>query len=420
MELVQLNVSNYKSLRRVSFEPGRLTVIAGPNGSGKSNLADCIDFVSEVYRHGLQLAVASKGGYENIAHRKMRRTKSPVRVFIRARLNSADIRLNARKAYRHIVVEHMFEFQARGSSIRAEYGVVAETLNVYDETPDERVLLLSLARKSDKLIVSNFISSKDRNADFGALEYFADNSQIISSTELITWTVGRFAPLIAAFGTAAGKMRVFQIHPNISRDDGVPGPRPELTRSGGNLPAVIDELKMRHNRAWGEVLSLMRVVMPGLIDIDVEYTPSRRLGLFFNEAGVGRPWSIGEVSDGTVQTLALLVALFDPQPSLLLIEEIENSVHSWIVRLLIKSAIEVSKSKQVVLTTHSAVVLNLVLPHQILIMSRTGGESALVALAKLDPSFVSDWKKGKTSTFAFLDSGILPEAVPPQLELPLN
>src|SRR5688572_32146599 len=47
---------------------------------GKSNLADCLDFISEIYRHGLEMAVARKGGYENIAFRRMRRAKGGISV----------------------------------------------------------------------------------------------------------------------------------------------------------------------------------------------------------------------------------------------------------------------------------------------------------------------------------------------------
>ena len=83
MRITQLKVQNYKSLRSITLEPSGLTVLVGANGSGKSNLADCLDFISEVYRHGLEVAVARKGGYENIAHRKQRRSKGAVGVALR-------------------------------------------------------------------------------------------------------------------------------------------------------------------------------------------------------------------------------------------------------------------------------------------------------------------------------------------------
>ncbi len=70
MQITQLSINNYKSLRAIQIAPAELNVIVGANAAGKSNFADCLDFISEVYRHGLEVAVARKGGYENIAYRR--------------------------------------------------------------------------------------------------------------------------------------------------------------------------------------------------------------------------------------------------------------------------------------------------------------------------------------------------------------
>ena len=66
-------------------------------------------------------------------------------------------------------------------------------------------------------------------------------------------------------------------------------------------------------------------LLPGLEKIDVDYTHYRTLGVYFHERSVGRPWTVAEVSDGTIHSLALLVALFDPRSTMLMLEEPENS-----------------------------------------------------------------------------------------------
>jgi predicted ATPase len=85
MRLSRLEIQNYKSLRDVAIEPGPLSVFVGPNGAGKSNLADAIDFLGDVYRWGLEPAVARKGGYENICFRQARRSKAPIRFLVSIR-----------------------------------------------------------------------------------------------------------------------------------------------------------------------------------------------------------------------------------------------------------------------------------------------------------------------------------------------
>ena len=74
MRIESLTISRYRSLYGVSLRPGDLTVVVGPNNAGKTNLVDAVDFLAEAYRFGLEVAVGRKGGFENIAHRKVRRT----------------------------------------------------------------------------------------------------------------------------------------------------------------------------------------------------------------------------------------------------------------------------------------------------------------------------------------------------------
>ena len=74
MFLKKLRIHNYKSLRNVCFTPEPFAALIGPNASGKSNFADAVHFLSEIYKHGLEPAIARKGGYENMVVRPKIRT----------------------------------------------------------------------------------------------------------------------------------------------------------------------------------------------------------------------------------------------------------------------------------------------------------------------------------------------------------
>jgi predicted ATPase len=160
----------------------------------------------------------------------------------------------------------------------------------------------------------------------------------------------------------------------------------------------------------------MRQLLPGLKSIEVGYTPSRTLGLYFHESGFGRPWTVAEISDGTIHSLALLVALYDPRAAMLVLEEPENSVHTWILRALMEAAIEAARSKQIVLTTHSRVVIDSTKPSDVWVMWRNRGESGLAQLSALDADLLELIEEGDLTMFEFLDTGTIPEALPPAPE----
>jgi predicted ATPase len=171
-------------------------------------------------------------------------------------------------------------------------------------------------------------------------------------------------------------------------------------------------LQQQYPEQWSGIMDAMTRIMPGLSRIEVTYTPTRELGLYFHESGTKRPWSVSEISDGTIQTLALLVAILDPRPTFLVVEEPENSVHPWIIRNVLDACAK-DPLKQTLITTHSPVVLNSVDPRQVMVMWRSQGESRLARLVDLDKDFLSLWESGTVGLYDFLDSGALAEALPP-------
>jgi predicted ATPase len=434
MRLIQLDVSNYKSLRGIRFSPDDLSVIVGANAAGKSNFSDAIDFLSEVYRHGLDVAVARKGGFENIAFRRMRRSKGAIRFRIEIVLTPEEVRryLGPREKAKRMLYTHEFSLGVTSSSIRAEYEVQGESLTISESDGEGWARLLDITREpSGKLTFVETPALRAQRENVSASRqslwtHWLDLAEELSSraahrtlpsSDLFVTTVGRYTFGLQAFLSAVSGIRVFQISPTRSREFGVPIPRAELEVSGANLPAVVDLLKRQHRVQWSRILDTMRGVLPGLSDILVDYTSSRTLGLYFAEEGVGRPWSVSEVSDGTVQTLALLVALFDERFTALVLEEPENSVHPWIIRNILSAVREASKTKQVIITTHSPVVMDAVSPRHLFVMWRSGGESHLNAATLLKPGFMTAWQAGAISAFDFIDSGALPQAVPPSPEL---
>ena len=151
------------------------------------------------------------------------------------------------------------------------------------------------------------------------------------------------------------------------------------------MPAVVSLFQREFKPHWAQVVNTMRRILPALQSIKVDYTTSRTLTIFFQERE-GRPWTVNEVSDGTVQTLALLLAIFDPRSSSLVIEEPENSVHPWIVRNILKACREVMNRKQILITTHSPVVINSVKPDDIWVIWKAEGESKMAPLLSIDPT----------------------------------
>jgi predicted ATPase len=425
MRITSVTVANYKSLRQVFWRPGPLTVVIGANASGKSNLADFHDFLADLYRHGLAVAVARKGGYENIAHRKMRRSRGAISVEVSAEVSSSDLGAWSpayRRSFPNLRFAHAFSFRAEGRAIRSGFRIEEELVRLERQTPSGWCLFAEIER-TEKGIRHRLIREESEDPEsedrlhrmFRFLESIRDfaGSESISSTELIISFIGRFIPILRTISDNLGAIRVFQFSPTNAREFGVPIPNPEMDRHGGNLPAVVDMIIKHHPKIWAKIIDVMQQLLPGLVEIQVDYTHSRTLGLYFHEDGVGRPWTVAEVSDGTIHSLALLVALYDPRATMLTLEEPENSVHTWILRILMEAAAEAAQYTQIVFTTHSRIVIDATKPNNVWVMWRSHGESNLAPLGTLDADLLGLIDEGDLSTFEILDTGMISQALPP-------
>lgn len=423
MRLLRLEVHNYKSLRQVSFEPSALSCLVGPNASGKSNFAEALHFLSEVYSNGLEVAIGRKGGYENIAHRRQRRSKAAISFRIVSEApwgrvkRSIFVDEGASLPGHHFRFDHRFDFSTVGTGIRANYRVDREELSVTQVAPDnsssERFKL-----RRDKNSLVEFSTAGEGSPFEMELQWLRENLEKFEETgalrpqSLIARQPLFYTPLFQDFFSEIARMQVFRFSPDLSRSSGIPTPNPELAPAGENLPALVDWLQRSHPKRWEIVIDGMRDILPGLVDVSVRYLHTKALGLFFEEESAGKPWIADDVSDGTIQALAMLVASVDPRSSVLMVEEPENSVHPWIIRSIVGRFRDLSRSKTVILTSHSPPLIDQLRPSEIWVVSRSDGETSVRPLLEYDPAIEEQWEAGSFRLSDALDSALVPQAVP--------
>ena len=71
-----LSYSNFMSYARAEPALDDLVVLVGPNGAGKSNLVEGLRFLRDALGHGLDAAIADRGGIGQV-RRKLPRGRPP-------------------------------------------------------------------------------------------------------------------------------------------------------------------------------------------------------------------------------------------------------------------------------------------------------------------------------------------------------
>jgi predicted ATPase len=149
-----------------------------------------------------------------------------------------------------------------------------------------------------------------------------------------------------------------------------PGQSRRFKSDGSNLPWVIEDFKQSHPERFGDWISHLQIALPdveGVRTVERQDDKHRYLMLQYRGGLEVPSWT---ASDGTLRLLALTLPAYLPElDGVFLIEEPENGIHPRAVETMFQSLSNVYEA-QVLLATHSPVVLSIAEPDQVLCFAK--------------------------------------------------
>ena len=147
-------------------------------------------------------------------------------------------------------------------------------------------------------------------------------------------------------------------------------PHERLSPTGDNLPNVIQSLNARHPERFAAILQTLRRCVPQLENVNTERLADGRLRLWVKDRPFDEPISAQFASDGTLQLLGYLTALYDVNPPpLIVLEELEHHLHPRLLRALAEECRR-SAASQVIVMTHSPFFVDGLFPEEVFVLSR--------------------------------------------------
>jgi predicted ATPase len=361
-----------------------LNVLIGPNGSGKSNLVEAFAVLRAVPKD-LPLPIRQGGGVKDWLWKG---TDSHGSQFSDANgADSAAARIElvfaagriARFPGRDPAVRYRLVFGAEGDS----FVVLDERVENAEPSPEEQKPYFYFGyengrpmlnvrgegrrelRREDIDPTQSILSQRRDPEAYPELSRLAD---VFADLRIYrSWHFGPDASVRAA------------CRPDVRTD--------RLSETLDNLPARLAALK-RDPAVKRRLIELVRDLAPGFDDFEV-VPEGGTLNLYLTEGSHSIP--ARRLSDGTLRYLCLLAILVDPEPPpLIVIEEPELGLHPDIHPRLAALLQEASARTQLVVTTHSDILVDALTdtPEAVIVCEKVDGATQL---RRLDAEKLRPW-----------------------------
>lgn len=365
--LSSIGIENFKAVRRsgsVKLTP--LTVFIGNNGSGKSSLIEALETYRTILLDGLDIAMERWHGMDHILNRRSAPRRRSGANGIGEPEKDMFLDLKGRC--------YAGRFHAR---LKASLEAGANRIRIKDEIlefPDEG----DYWRRDENgsLDVRRVVPPPDPSFRWERLPG--------ESVTPVDWK---------------GMVRRWQFLALNPQPMGEPSPQrriggpPMLNRDGSNLGQYLWSLREASVDAFNDLLEVLQFVLPYARDVQPTITQEieRLIFLEMTEENFKVPgWLL---STGTLRILALLACLRHPDPPpLLVVEEIENGLDPRAIHLLVeefRAAIDAKKT-QILVTTHSPYLLDLLDLSHLVVVERLNGEPVF---RRPDRAQLADWSR---------------------------
>lgn len=361
MKISNIEIKNFKSFKDISIDLNNFNVIIGESASGKSNFIEafkflkdiCIDYEKGMGMHGNELMQNINLKSKNQTHIKLifEENNHSLGIKIPNKFNNNH---NNRICYNAIEYELFIDFE-NNEEIMKE--IVKLTYLIKDDNAND-IYQNSIFLKNNNGNVDIAFENDEKIEE----EFFVPEALLNIVNNNFNEEKGLLinSPLSSVPIPWSNHIKLFEFYnldPKFSKMSPSSG-NDMLLEYGENLSYFLERI-LNDQSKKKEFINLASDLLPYVKDINVLNIENNgkifRLHESYNQEEIISPF----VSDGTVNILALISALYYGKGNAIFIEEPERHIHPSLFISLVSMMKEVSsKHKQIIITTHSPELLD--------------------------------------------------------------
>lgn len=369
IRLQRVRVEGYKRLRQIDVQLRPLNVLIGANGAGKSSFLDLFDLIARSARQELAAALAKRGGIARVIS-----FDAPPRLFIE--LETTPIEWPDDSTHKS-----PFKYELELHSKPLGYQFLRENFVQQRDTPEP----FRYIQRSQTTL--KFYDPKLKGlSDYE--EPFARDETALSQAPRMFPAADNFRRRLAATCHMApiplGERAPVMVPQTLIPDASVPG------ADGSNLLSALYLLRTAHEDVYERLEDFLKSGFPDFKKLEFPPAGAGQIMLAWHENGLA-PSYAPELSAGTLRFIHLAALLLSPQPPpLILLDEPEMSFHPELIRLLSELLKDAALRTQIIVATHSPLLLRWLDPADVMIVDRIDGNTTVTSAGNID---LAGWLK---------------------------
>ena len=388
-QLTHLRIQNFRSLADVSIDVRPINVLFGPNGSGKSTLLEALQLVGDCVSRDVEEAA-------------------------RTRYNGFSMLRQGIDEWQGIVITLETVFARYGLRLGFSMGQIQPYAGEILYSKGEKAPLISRKTGSHE---ADFYY-REGNPPVRTRLTFPEKlalMQYIQGAELLpgeTFDLRNLFDLVHFYHSHYIDLSQLKHRGSES------GTEISLREDGGNLWSVLRNIHdiSAINPRYATIISFMRKSFPNFKDLVFVPTGPNAVYANFVEKGCQGPIPVLGVSEGQLQMLIHLTALFaekTDRDSLIVFDEPETSLHPYAISVFAEAVKLATKewNRQVFIATHSPVLISQFDPEDLLVTELDeSGQTVLTRVSEIEG--VKDLLEDYATGSLYMAEAIAPQSKP--------
>ncbi len=395
MAITKIKISNFKSFKNLEIELGMLNVLIGSNASGKSNFIQIFKFLRDITNFGLENAISMQGGIEYFRNINIAASE-PFSVTVVSNQEHGLMIQGGEGSKRLVeikIYETIYEFVLKFKKGRLGFEIISDKLIqkcefIDIERQSKRIMKrekfdnkieikkkeklgsgeIILSRHGDKVKIDKATFPKGIMINKDDLFPLFLREEKLSPKDLL---LKLSLPFVRPIERELINVAIYDFDPKLPKESTPITGKAELEENGRNLAIVLNNIVKTKDK-YRKFSNLIKELLPFMDKVDVEKFADKSLLFIIREIYSEKkflPASL--ISDGTVNIIALIIALYFEEKSLTIIEEPERNIHPYLISKVIDMIKDASlQKKQIIVTTHNPEVVKHTDLKNILLVSR--------------------------------------------------